>query len=62
MIESLKSEAGGLHDEMTQEPLVDAIVKEQSDHVSVGGTGFFISPLRQPRSREDLERAWKDSE
>ena len=25
-------------------------------------TGFFISPLRPPQTREDVERAWKDAE
>jgi hypothetical protein len=29
---------------------------------SAGDSGFFISPLRPSRSREDLERAWKDTE
>lgn len=34
-------------------------------HGNDGGgerSGFFISPLRPPQTREDVERAWREAE
>ncbi len=58
------TEIGQLPDESAPEPICDS-TKDRTDRNPDQGsreTGFFISPLRQPRSRAELERVWKDTE
>jgi hypothetical protein len=65
MLNNLRMEASDLTDEFASEPSTGDAAKDRKDHhpeVGSHGAGFFISPLRQPRSRAELERAWKDSE
>jgi len=65
MLDNLKMETSVPLGELIPESTAgDAGKDGQGRHVEVGspGTGFFISPLREPRSQSELERAWKDSE
>jgi hypothetical protein len=64
VLDNLRTNTGHLMDEFTPTPTGD-IGKDRKDRDSDPGshaTGFFISPLRQPRSRAELERVWKDTE
>lgn len=64
VLDNLKTEDGPLTEQLAPEPMGD-ISKDRKDGDSDPGshrTGFFISPLRQPRSRAELERVWKDTE
>lgn len=65
MLDNFKMETSAPLGELIPESVVGDTGKDgQGRHINVGppGTGFFISPLREPRSRSELERAWKDSE
>lgn len=61
-LENLMTEIGELPHESVPEPMSDSSKDcPDRDHGS-RESGFFISPLRQPRSRAELERVWKDTE
>lgn len=64
MLDNLRTENNPLTERLAPEPMGD-IAKDRKDRDSDMGshrTGFFISPLRQRRSRAELERVWKDTE
>jgi hypothetical protein len=64
VLDNLRTGIGPLTEHFVPEPTGD-IAKDRKDRGSDPGshrTGFFISPLRQPRSRAELERVWKDTE
>lgn len=64
VLDSLRAENESLAEQFAPEPMGD-VVKDRKDRDPDMGshrTGFFISPLRQRRSRAELERMWKDTE